>query len=70
VKIEYELQRHGEIELAVFNTLGQKVESLFEGNELAGKHSLTWSPNTSSGVYFVKLESGDVRESRKILYLR
>ncbi|MCC6475468.1 T9SS type A sorting domain-containing protein [bacterium] len=70
VKLEYEIAKAGEIELAVFNTLGQKVETLFAGNRLAGKHSLTWSPNTSSGVYFVKLASGKLQESRKILYLR
>lgn len=70
VTIEYELQRAGEIELAVFNTLGQKVETLFAGNRLAGRHSMTWSPNTSSGVYFVKLVSGELQQSQKLLYLR
>ncbi|MCC6475467.1 T9SS type A sorting domain-containing protein [bacterium] len=70
VAIEYELQRAGEIELAVFNTLGQKVESLFEGNASPGRHEVTWSPSGTSGVYFVKLASGEYQQSRKILYLK
>ncbi|MCC6475463.1 T9SS type A sorting domain-containing protein [bacterium] len=70
VKIEYEIARAGEIELSVFNTLGQKVETLFEGRASFGKHEATWSPSGSSGVYFVKLVSGDLQESRKILYIR
>lgn len=70
VQIEYELPRAGEVELSIYNTLGQQVATLFNGRVTAGAHALNWSPDAASGVYFVKLVSGDFVTSRKILYIR
>lgn len=70
VRIDYELPRASDIQVNIYNTLGEEVATLFDGRSNAGTHSLSWSPNTASGVYFVKLVSGDFVTSRKILYLR
>jgi len=70
VRIDYELPRASDIQVSIYNTLGEEVATLFKGRSNAGTHSLSWSPNSASGVYFVKLVSGDFVTSRKILYLR
>lgn len=70
VRIDYELPRASDVELTVHNTLGQQVASLFSGRAQAGAHSVSWSPDAASGVYFVKLVSGDFTTSRKVLYIR
>lgn len=70
VRIDYELPRATDVHLSIFNTLGQEVATLYDGHTNAGSHTLSWSPNAASGVYFVKLVSGNLVNSRKILYLR
>jgi hypothetical protein len=70
VRIDYELPHASDARVSIFNTLGEEVATLFDGHTNAGTHMLSWSPNGASGVYFVKLVSGDFVTSRKILYIR
>lgn len=70
IQIEYELPRAGDVQLSIHNTLGQQVATLFDGRATAGTHTLNWSPDAASGVYFVKFASGEFVTSRKILYIR
>ena len=70
VRIDYELPRASDVRVSIYNTLGEEVETLFDGHTNAGTHTLSWSPNSATGVYFVKLASGEYVTSRKILYLR
>jgi len=70
VRIDYELPRASDARASIYNTLGEEVATLFDGHTNAGTHTLSWSPNSASGVYFVKLEAGDFVTSRKILYVR
>ncbi len=70
VRIDYELPRAGDARVSIYNTLGEQVATLFDGHTNAGSHTLNWSPNAASGVYFVKLVSGEFVTSRKILYIR
>ncbi|MBL0062828.1 MAG: T9SS type A sorting domain-containing protein [bacterium] len=70
VRIDYELSKSSDVQVSIFNTLGQQVATLFNGHTNAGTHTLNWSPDAASGVYFVKLASGEFVASRKILYIR
>lgn len=70
VSIHYELPLPGVVRVSVFNTLGQEMSTLHDGPVNAGWHTLKWSPNAASGIYFVKFASGDFVTSRKILYVR
>lgn len=70
VRIDFELPRASDVRVSIFNTLGEQVATLFNGHTSAGTHTLSWSPNSASGVYFVKLSTGEFVTSRKILYIR
>jgi len=70
VRIDYELPHASDTRVSIYNTLGEEVATLFNGHTNAGTHMLSWSPNSASGVYFVKLASGEFVTSRKILYIR
>lgn len=70
VRIDYELPRAGDVSLSVFNTLGQRVATLIDGRAQAGVHTQNWSPSTASGVYLIRLESGELVTSTKVLYIQ
>ncbi len=58
-KINYQLSAAGNVKLAVYNALGQKVQTLLEANQTAGSHTVTFdAANLSSGIYYYRLETG------------
>nr|MBN2277600.1 T9SS type A sorting domain-containing protein [candidate division Zixibacteria bacterium] len=74
--IEYALPTRSEIELVIYNILGQKIKTLVDGEESAGYHLVQWDGtgfngrNVASGIYFYRLRAGDYNESRKMILLK
>ncbi len=69
--IRYSLPQASQVELSVFNLLGQKVATLVNGFEQAGGHQITFDAgNLESGIYFYKIDAGDFQEVRKMLLTR
>ncbi|MEE9554661.1 MAG: T9SS type A sorting domain-containing protein [candidate division Zixibacteria bacterium] len=69
--IEYAVTNPGEVELSVYNVLGQKVVSLAKGHHDAGTYSITWNANdVPSGVYFARVESSGHSENVKMVLLK
>ncbi len=57
--IEFSLPNKMNVELVVYNVLGNKIELLMKGNLEAGTHKVKWRTNNlPSGVYFCVLRSG------------
>lgn len=62
--IRYELAAAGEVTLAIFNQLGQKIRTLLNTEQQAGTHQSTWDGRNSngqkvaSGHYFYKVQTG------------
>ncbi len=75
-QIRYGLPKAEKVELAVFNSLGQKVKTLVSEFQEAGFHTVTWDgvneagQRVSSGIYFYKIKAGDFRQVRKMLLVR
>lgn len=69
LRIEYELPCAQNIELAVFNTLGQRVEALRSGRMEAGRNEMTWTPRCAGGLYFVRLTAGHEIKTTKVLFV-
>ena len=65
-----------QVELAVFNSLGQKVRTLFAGSLAAGLHRMQWDGRSdaghemATGVYLYRLEIGAHVQTRRLLLLR
>jgi Secretion system C-terminal sorting domain len=65
--IRYGLPNHSHVTLTVFNTLGQQVAILQNGEQEAGYHQLQFDGNgLSIGVYFYRLRAGEFVETRKL----
>lgn len=68
--ITYGLPQPGVIKLEVYDLSGRLVERIFEGNQSAGFHRITWNSTVSSGLYFYRLESGNFTAIRKCIKLK
>ncbi|MEQ9309171.1 MAG: lamin tail domain-containing protein [Balneolaceae bacterium] len=69
--INFNIPNAGKIELSVFNVLGQKVQTLVNGNLNAGAHSITFeATGLTSGVYFYRLTDGTNIATQKMLLMK
>jgi photosystem II stability/assembly factor-like uncharacterized protein len=69
--IRYSLPRKSMVQLAVFNTLGQHVATLVQREMEAGYHGVRFdATGFSSGVYFYRLQAGDIVQTHKMLVVR
>jgi hypothetical protein len=74
--IRYRLPEDAAVSLRVFNTLGQEVRQLVDGEQAAGEYHLTWDGrdeagrDLASGIYFCRLQVGGYAETVKMVLLR
>ena len=74
--VTYSLRERSPVRLAIFDVRGRQVAVLVDRVEDAGHHIASWSgllPDGSrpaSGVYFAKLRSAGLAQSRKIILIR
>jgi len=70
-QFSYYLPQSGHIEIALYNTIGQKMKTLFRGTQQAGKHFLRIDGNNlPSGVYYYRLKAAGTTLTRKCLLLK
>jgi hypothetical protein len=69
--IRYGFPSRSHVTLTVFNTLGQQVASLVDGDQEAGYHEVRFDGSgLASGVHFYRLTAGSYVQTRKLLLLR
>jgi hypothetical protein len=70
--INYELLIINDVELSVYNLLGQKVATLVSERQEAGYHQVEWNATGfASGVYYYQLHTGaGFIQTRKLVLLR
>jgi hypothetical protein len=55
----------------VFNTLGEKVKTLVNDMQSAGKYSVIFDArDLASGVYFYQLKAGSFVETKKMMLMK
>ncbi len=75
-EISYSIPRPGEVELAVYNILGQKVAVLWNGFQSPGEYCFRWEGKSNSGsalgggVYFCRLRCDGGSFTRRIVLLK
>ncbi|MFZ4620652.1 MAG: M1 family aminopeptidase [Bacteroidota bacterium] len=69
--IRYSLPKESNVQIAVYNILGQFVQELVNEEQSAGWKEVHWNAEKlSGGIYFVKLTSGKSVEVRKMMLLK
>ena len=70
-KIDFSLDTKSEVNLSIFNMLGQEVITLVDEVRAAGSYSETWNASdVASGVYFYKLTADDLTLTKKMVLLK
>jgi flagellar hook assembly protein FlgD len=74
--IQFAIPREGNVTLAIYNMLGQRVSLLVQGVHSVGNYTVTWNGKdefghfVGSGVYFYRLENGSTAITKKMLMLK
>lgn len=66
--ITYTLSKQENVELCVFDLLGNKVSSIESGNKNAGSHTVVWNAESlNQGMYLLQLKAGGNSSTKKII---
>jgi hypothetical protein len=69
--IRYAVPHRSHVTLSVFNTLGQHVATLVNGEVEAGYHEVQFSAEGfASGVYLLRLQAGSYTETKELCLVR
>jgi hypothetical protein len=74
--IQYYIPSTSDVKIEVYNLLGSKITSLFEGKQSAGSHTLSWNGKdqsgnpVASGIYFYKLSTPHFSETKKMMLMK
>jgi hypothetical protein len=75
-RISYFIPQTSHVRLEVFNVLGQKIRTLMDDVQTAGKKEVTWDGTdaqgmpVASGVYFYNLKADNYNQSKKMILMR
>ena len=70
-EISFALPQASDVDLSIYNMLGQKVATLVSGQLPAGNHSVNWdASDVATGVYFYKITAGDFSEIHQMTLLK
>jgi hypothetical protein len=76
VQIDYALPHSGEVEIVVYNILGQKVRTLLSDWQEAGFQRIAWhglddaNRQMASGVYLIRVTTSGLLRTRKVMLIR
>ena len=74
--IRFTLPDAGMVRLSVYNTLGQLIATLTNGQVPAGTHEVSWDGRNqlgqimSSGVYYYRIDAGEFHQVKRMLFIK
>ncbi|NIM97071.1 MAG: T9SS type A sorting domain-containing protein [candidate division Zixibacteria bacterium] len=75
-QLRYDLPASGQVELSVYNVLGQRVRVLVDEMQEAGRKSVIWDGKdgsgheVASGIYFYKIKAENYQKTMKMVLLK
>ena len=69
--IKYDLPQSSVVSIQIFNSLGEKVKTLYSGLQTSGSHEIVFDGNfLPSGIYFYQITTKDFSQTNKCLLLK
>jgi hypothetical protein len=74
-RIQYSVEKAGQVSLRIFNLLGCEVATLVDGRQEAGSYTVQINAgegalSLASGMYFYRLETGSILSIRKMVFMK
>ena len=70
-QISFSLPMDDFVKLTAYDVRGNVVDAIFEGAQEVGQHSYTWNASSlPSGVYYIRLQAGELVTSQKALLIK
>jgi len=76
IKIELETLEKIELNIDIYDLMGNKITSLLKKKLIEGKHKLFWdgtnhlNQKIAGGIYFINFSTNTLNKSKKIIYLK
>ena len=69
--IAYQTSEAGNVNVSVYNVIGQKVAELANNHQEAGTHNVVWNAaGEASGIYFVKMTASGTEQIQKVILMK
>lgn len=69
--IKFSLPKASDVKLVVYNSLGKEVATLVNEKLISGEYEVEFSAgNLASGVYYYTIETGDFKETKKMILMK
>jgi len=69
--ITFSLPKEQNVQLKIFNMIGQLITTLYEGPKTAGTHTILWDgSHVPSSVYYCQLQAGEYTKTIKMILIR
>ncbi|NQT64049.1 MAG: VCBS repeat-containing protein [Candidatus Marinimicrobia bacterium] len=74
--IEYELPKHSEVSLVIYDIVGREIQTLVSTSQTPGRYQVSWNgadqfgQQVAGGMYFARLQAGEFSSVVKMVYLR
>jgi hypothetical protein len=69
--INYQLPMISDVELSVYNLLGQKVATLVNDKKQAGYHQVEWNASGfASGIFYYRIQTGEFQDVKKMILIK
>jgi len=63
--------KQSKIRISTYDANGRLIEVVYNNDVQTGHHTIAWdASHLPSGIYFIKLSSGDFQQIRKCLLLK
>ncbi len=69
--IRYQIPSGSDVELTIFNLLGQKVAILVNKEQPPGKYQVDWDASRwAVGIYYYRIKAGTYQQVKKMVLVR
>jgi hypothetical protein len=69
--IGYQLSAVSNVELSIYNLIGQKVATLVSEKQQPGMYNMEWNGSEfPSGIYYYRLKAGNFIQTKKMILLK
>ena len=69
--LEYTLSQAGDVEIIVYDIMGRHVDTIYNGFQTNGVHSMSWdASNKSSGIYYIQVKSNNTIKTEKVVLMK